>query len=194
MRNIFLRPVLESGKTGIYIYLMQFIKNIPNKLVKARDKGDVIFLCGAGVSMKAGLPSYEKLVKKIYQKLLQDMQDEEKTIFDERRFDETLWALETRLGGRTQKGRVQIIKKIHQILAEPYRKIDENKLKHHKNLLKISEGLPLITTNFDTLFEKSAQNVKSYTGPAFPDFDPEEFQGVIHLHGRVVDEACKLEA
>src|SRR5882757_7409345 len=44
---------------------MRFIANgpdVPEDLLIARDKGDVIFFCGAGVSQAcAGLPNFERL-------------------------------------------------------------------------------------------------------------------------------------
>lgn len=37
--------------------------NIPFELLEARDRSEVIFLCGAGVSIPAGLPSFEDLAR-----------------------------------------------------------------------------------------------------------------------------------
>ena len=47
---------------------MRFIENgpnIPDELLEARDKGEVIFICGAGVSIPAGLPSFATLAKAV---------------------------------------------------------------------------------------------------------------------------------
>ncbi len=175
---------------------MQYIDNgpdIPDKLIEAQKEREVIFICGAGVSSHlAKLPLFKSLIDDIYLKLGEVKQDQEKETFEKNDFDETLWALEQRLGGR--KGRKKIIEKIHKILAEPYITISDDKLEYHKILLELSGDNPLITTNFDTLFEKSTQDIKSHTGPAFPDMqDEEEFQGVIHLHGRVSDNNKNLE-
>jgi hypothetical protein len=35
--------------------------SIPNELLDSRDSGDVVFLCGAGISIPAGLPDFFKL-------------------------------------------------------------------------------------------------------------------------------------
>lgn len=45
---------------------MRFIKNghnIPDDLLNARDEGNVVFLCGAGVSASVKLPDFKKLSK-----------------------------------------------------------------------------------------------------------------------------------
>jgi hypothetical protein len=34
---------------------------IPNELLDSRDAGDVVFLCGAGISIPAALPDFFKL-------------------------------------------------------------------------------------------------------------------------------------
>src|SRR5690606_19149969 len=45
---------------------------IPNELVEAQERGETIFVCGAGVSMASGLPSFRELVEKIYAELGED--------------------------------------------------------------------------------------------------------------------------
>src|ERR1700687_6171566 len=38
---------------------------IPNELLDSRDAGDVVFLCGAGISIPAGLPDFFKLTAEV---------------------------------------------------------------------------------------------------------------------------------
>jgi hypothetical protein len=40
--------------------------DIPSELIHAVNDGDVIFLCGAGVSRGVGLPSFQKLTDDVY--------------------------------------------------------------------------------------------------------------------------------
>jgi NAD-dependent SIR2 family protein deacetylase len=43
---------------------MKFLPNsadIPNDLIRSVSDGDVIFLCGAGVSLGVGLPTFHRL-------------------------------------------------------------------------------------------------------------------------------------
>ena len=37
--------------------------NIPDELLEARDQGNVVFLCGAGVSYPAGMPNFLELAR-----------------------------------------------------------------------------------------------------------------------------------
>ena len=37
--------------------------NIPDLLLERRDRGQVVFLCGAGVSLSAGMPDFYNLAK-----------------------------------------------------------------------------------------------------------------------------------
>src|ERR1700737_3149809 len=42
---------------------------IPNELLDSRDAGDVVFLCGAGISIPAGLPDFFKLTTDVARRL-----------------------------------------------------------------------------------------------------------------------------
>jgi hypothetical protein len=46
--------------------------DIPDELVALQEKGDTIFICGAGVSRTAGLPSFRELVESVYKELGED--------------------------------------------------------------------------------------------------------------------------
>jgi hypothetical protein len=41
--------------------------SIPGELLEQRDRGNVVFFCGAGVSMPAGLPNFPKLTERVMQ-------------------------------------------------------------------------------------------------------------------------------
>ena len=48
---------------------MRFLSDgadIPNSLVRAVITGDVVFLCGAGVSLRADMPSFRGLTEYVY--------------------------------------------------------------------------------------------------------------------------------
>ncbi|WP_407114178.1 hypothetical protein [Bradyrhizobium sp. LMG 9283] len=48
---------------------MKFLPNsadIPHDLIRSVSDGDVIFLCGAGVSLGVGLPTFKKLTDDVY--------------------------------------------------------------------------------------------------------------------------------
>jgi hypothetical protein len=44
--------------------------DIPDELVSAQEKGETIFVCGAGVSRGAGLPLFRGLVESVYRHLV----------------------------------------------------------------------------------------------------------------------------
>ena len=48
---------------------------IPERLLLAHARGEVLFICGAGVSMPAGLPDFRRLVVDVYEAL-------DKAVFD----------------------------------------------------------------------------------------------------------------
>ena len=75
------------------------------------------------------------------------------------------------------------------------------KLDNHQALLELSrdeEGQSrLITTNFDTLFERAwhdthHQHIPSHANAAMPQPKVSGFLGVLHLHGRLADDRVEL--
>src|SRR5699024_124745 len=54
---------------------MRFIEagpDIPNDLTVAQERGEALFVCGAGVSRTASLPLFGELVECVYQRLGED--------------------------------------------------------------------------------------------------------------------------
>ena len=43
--------------------------NIPDRLLEDRDNGQVVFFCGAGISMNSGLPSFLELTWNVINRL-----------------------------------------------------------------------------------------------------------------------------
>lgn len=43
--------------------------DIPNELIAAQERGETLFVCGAGVSRTVGLPLFRKLVEQVYGRL-----------------------------------------------------------------------------------------------------------------------------
>jgi hypothetical protein len=48
--------------------------DIPDELVALQERGETIFICGAGVSRMIGLPSFRGLVERVYAELGEDWQ------------------------------------------------------------------------------------------------------------------------
>lgn len=181
--------------------LLRFIAggpDVPDELVDAVLAGDVVFLCGAGVSKGAGLPLFNELTFKIYEDLGETFENDpaERESIKTDEFDRTLRALEKRVR-RPGSLRSPVRKSCAKHLQVPA----GTTFPHHAAVLALSrdkEGRArVLTTNFDTLFERAAvdrdeelfsASVKGLPKPGGPlDF------GIHHLHGRIADAVLGLE-
>lgn len=166
---------------------MRFIKtgpNIPNKLIEAQKKGELLFFCGAGVSVPAGLPTFESLTEQVAEKLhaLDDKNNEISKLISNYQFDRAFTALKRIYGDEI----------VDSILLNTLKLTKTPLLKNHENLLKLStneENKPfIITTNFDLLFEKVDKKIKSFVPPYLPDLQSKNsLSGIVYLHGKWID-------
>ncbi len=184
--------------------------NIPPELVAAQEKGQAIFVCGAGVSRVTGLPLFRGLVESVYQQLGEDwsLHPAEREIMAQDgklkdQFDRALRCLERRLAAsdapRNRGMRERIRSAVRAALTPP----DGADLGTHLALLELSRDVEgrsrILTTNFDTLFErawyeKNRAAIDTHAGPAMPQPKVAGFTGVLHLHGRLSDPRCELRA
>lgn len=178
---------------------MRFLQDgadIPDELVTAVQEGNAVFLCGAGVSFRVGLPSFELLAERVY-KLLGEVPDgepAERNALRNKEFDRALRSLEKRTHRPGTESRVR--KAVADLLAPPATEFPD-----HRALLQLSrdtEGRPkLLTTNFDTLFERAAAaagiKAPSHAGRSIPNAGRERDHGILHLHGRIGDASLSLE-
>ncbi len=184
--------------------------DIPDQLISLQEKGQVIFVCGAGISRGAGLPLFRGLVEGVYQHLNEDwrLHLAEREVMEVGgqlygQYDRGLRCLERRLIGSDlarQRGmRTRIRSAIDRLLAAP----DNADLRDHLALLELSRdsegGSRLITTNFDTLFERAwfekiGNPIPTHAGIAMPQPKTAGFTGVLHLHGRLNDPRKELNA
>lgn len=158
--------------------------NIPNELIDAQKRGELLFFCGAGVSVPAGLPSFEKLTKNVAEKLYAlDSDDNEisKLLFN-KEFDRTFTALKRIYGDEI----------VDSVLLNELKLPKGPLLDNHENLLKLSineENEPfIITTNFDLLFERVNKKIRSFVPPYLPDIQSKEpLSGIVYLHGKWIN-------
>lgn len=167
---------------------MQFIPHgpdIPNDMLQAHEEGRLVFFCGAGISMPAGLPDFSQMVTEICGKIGTHLQGPETVAFREYQYERTLMLLERRLPG----GAEQMRKAMWECLQPPLS--DHLDLNTHEALLALGrdrEGmLRLITTNFDRLFIQAAsqagQDVAHLAAPQLPVPRNERWNGIVYLHG-----------
>lgn len=151
---------------------------LPREIHEAIDEGRLVIFAGAGVSVPppSNLPLFNKLAENICGKKV-----------DARREDRML-------GEKHRSGT--------DVYAACARELHGDHTSHtelHENILKIfkkSSDVRIVTTNFDNHFSTASHKVfqkeqpKEYYAPALPLGD--SFQGIIYLHGSVVEVSSEL--
>ena len=166
--------------------------NIPDELLEARDQGNVVFLCGAGVSRPAGMPNFLELAKYVVEEqgAPQDAQSRKML---------SMWDNED-IPEDARPPLDQIFNLLQQEYPEgeiDYRIAKRLKTKPgtcvstHETILRLSKGVDgkpqIVTTNFDLLFEKAAgRKLKAHVPPTLPDLaNGQPLNGLVYLHGRI---------
>jgi hypothetical protein len=138
--------------------LVRFVEegaDIPDELIRAVTDGRATFLCGAGVSFRVDLPSFKALTERVYARLGESSNDEaaESNAIIRKEYDRALRSLEKRTHRPGTPSRVRGA--VADLLVPPTVAFPD-----HLALLQLSrdgDGRPrLLTTNFDTLFERAA--------------------------------------
>lgn len=185
---------------------------LPERLLLAHAKGEVLFLAGAGVSKAppSFLPSFTDLVLKVYERLgdpllpsLQALarkeveptpdppltadQQAEAESFETKQLDVVLGMLERRIDGQqTEESRLR-----RAVVAVLQPDPPPEHAGIHRDLIRLSDrggATAILTTNFDLLLEAAAEEMKrSVEGCSLgamprPSLRP-SFSGVLHLHG-----------
>ena len=166
----------------------------PSGLVDALMAGEVVFLCGTGISAPQ-LPDFKALVDETYHRLGVEMNASEKRSYDGERYEEVLGALSRRLAD--PEAMVSTVSEILAVSADPH-------LDQHRTILRLSRDLDnrviTVTTNFDTLLERALEQPtevvkkQSFAGQSLPAPGTAGFAGIIHIHGRLSDPAGDLDA
>lgn len=175
---------------------------LPERLLLAHSRGEVLFIAGAGVSIPSGLPSFEDLTRQVYSRLdagiyeaiadpprptsnLSLGQRAEVERFRTRDYDVALGMLERRMdppGTSTSM--------VRNAVTDILRKDSPRPTTIHKSLIGLADrgaATTILTTNFDTLLEASAPRaarIPTYALGAIPrPSQRAEFAGVLHIHG-----------
>ncbi len=165
---------------------------IPDLLLDERDAGNVVFLCGAGVSIPAGMPNFLDLAGSVTDAL---------HAASDSRVRRTL---QTYAKGAPRGGwRRPSLDEVFQMLYQEYgreqvariiwRKLNRHPKtqRYHNIIARLSanaDGQPqIVTTNFDRLFEKAVdENVPRHEAPILPDIQRSP-TGITYLHGRLAE-------
>jgi hypothetical protein len=193
------RNKLQTGVQVQWSCCLKFLENgadIPDELIRDVNEGSATFLCGAGVSFRVGLPTFETLTKSVYSRLGESWESEpaECSAMEQNQYDRALRALEKRT--HLPKAASRVRNAVAELLVAP-----SCALPDHLAIIQLSrdsEGRPkLLTTNFDTLFEQAAiaggfSEVPSHAGKSIPKPGGERDYGILHIHGRNADASLGL--
>jgi hypothetical protein len=146
---------------------------LPELLLASLRDGRLVIFAGAGVSIgpPAHLPDFKRLTELIAAGTGEAIQDGEP---------------EDRFLGRLRFDGVDV----HSRAAEILSRDEPSPTSLHRDLLRLYPDIDqvrVVTTNFDLLFEKAAQETQGspdrYVAPALPLGD--KFRGIVHVHGAV---------
>ena len=185
---------------------------IPERLLLAHARGEVLFICGAGVSRPAGLPDFRRAVYSKFTKRLITRSTEFSTICRAARatngkriasslndpqkaevkrfivgdYDVVLGMLERRLDDQT-RGDSRVRGEVSRCLRAGAHK----PAAIHHALMRLADrggAKTIVTTNFDLLFEAAGKargsSVQTYSLGSIPrPTRQREFAGVLHIHG-----------
>ena len=183
---------------------------IPERLLLAHARGEVLFIAGAGISQPAGLPDFRGLVLTVYSTLdsavyatisriprgacnqwsedlstLTNQQAAEVRRFINGDYDIVLGMLERRIDGKSHgKSRVR------QAIAAGLR-VTGRPAAVHRALMRLADrgdAVTIVTTNFELLLEGAAKaarsTVQTYALGGIPrPGRGNDFSGVLHVHG-----------
>lgn len=205
------QPFRSSATSDRVISLGPGLAAIPERLLLAHARGEVLFIAGAGISQPANLPDFRGLVLKVYEQIdspvhdviskipraacnqwhvnlsvLSNQQAAEVRRFIDGDYDVILGMLERRIDGKSN-GR----SRVRQAIARELRAPDIQPAPIHRALMKLADrggAVSIVTTNFDLLLENAAKSVRpavqTYALGGIPrPGRSDDFAGVLHIHG-----------
>ena len=173
---------------------------IPDELLEARDKGNVVFLCGAGVSIPAGMPSFLGLAKSVVDDLGVPQNAHLRSLLS---YSEDECIPETARPSLDQifnlLQREYPASEIDYYIAKRLRTRPQTCVSTHRTVLRLSRGADgkpqIVTTNFDLLFQYANKGLAHYVPPVLPDLaSGQSLNGLVYLHGRINSRIKRGEA
>jgi hypothetical protein len=162
--------------------------NLPDELLEARDAGNVVFFCGAGLSSPA-LPGFSGLAEQVISEFGPPPGSKVRAILDQLPDSTAASAPLDQVFNLLQEdyGAAAVEHVVNTILKE---KSATAPTEQHSIVLRLSRSAgrkpQLVTTNFDRLFEKAQRGIRCHTGPALPDLaSGDTLEGLVYLHGRM---------
>jgi hypothetical protein len=151
---------------------------LPVEVLESLEDGDLVLFCGAGISVRAGLPTFKKLVQSVYD-FFPDTSQEIEDLIESNQYDRAFYALEAHYGKIARR-------QVHELLKlQPG--ADRST---HEAVLRLATGkdgkLRLVTTNFDLAFESKDVQFQVDCAPKLPIAKKERWNSLVYLHGRLV--------
>jgi hypothetical protein len=154
--------------------------DLPQVVIDAQKRGELVLFAGAGVSMDApsSYPNFLDLATELGGTAYPKEKDE---------------LIDRYLGRLVEKG-IPVHQRVKSRLSDP-----KSRPNHvHDSIIRVfgsPDAIRIVTTNFDDHFRGAAQTVygappEVCRAPALPLGD--DFKGIVHLHGSVLDHAKKL--
>lgn len=172
-----------------WISLGDGVAKVPERLLLAHARGQVLFITGAGTSRPAGLPDFRGLVLDVYEQLdaavhgallaashcaaipptagLSDKQNAEVNRFRANEFDVVLGMLERRMDGPTALTttvRQKITELLRTVRSASGHSTSPRPAPIHRALMRLADrggATTIATTNFDLLLEAAAKKGRS---------------------------------
>lgn len=218
IRILFLKNEVSAQER--VICLGKGLVTIPERLLLAHARGEVLFICGAGISMPAGLPDFRKLVVNVYNELdpsvhaiiskipwgvcnkwetdltaLNNSQRAEIKRFLVGDYDVVLGMLERRLDDKTSGD-----SRVRHAVTEQLRSAKKKPANIHRALVRLADRggtRTIVTTNFDLLLESAAKGqrttLQSYSLGSIPrPTRQSDFCGVLHIHGAISNSSNRI--
>jgi hypothetical protein len=206
-----MRSATTSSVVDRVITLGPNLPAIPERLLLAHARGEVLFIAGAGISRSAGLPDFRELVLDVYEKLdkpvhdvlskipptacnlwnaeisgLTDQQSAEIKRFIVGDYDVVLGMLERRMDGQSSP-----LSSVRRAIAAKIRLPGVRPAPIHSALMRLADrggAITIVTTNFEHLLEDTAKTkqsrVQTYALGGIPrPGRSADFAGVLHIHG-----------
>lgn len=158
--------------------------NIPDELMEAHNRGELVFFVGAGASMAppTNFPSYRQLAEELA---------EEAGYEKPKKSD--LEHLDSFIGSLSDDGITA-----HEYVKQRFRGEGAEFNDEHAAIMSLAGSRPparVVTTNYDDFLACAAKTEgieieRQYYAPAFP--PGHDFQGLLHLHGSVKGDAKYL--
>lgn len=162
--------------------------NFPDELLEARDAGNVVFFCGAGLSSPA-LPGFSGLAEQVISEFGPPPGSDAQATLDKIRTGPALSSPLDQVFNLLQEdyGPAAVEHVVNTILKERSVKAPTAQ---HSIVLRLSRSTTrkpqIVTTNFDRLFEKVQARIRWHVPPGLPDLASEEtLEGLVYLHGRM---------